>query len=233
MATTKVKQPYLKYDSIVIGPNAKSMDSGFFNDWVTFARSSTLRWFTDRSSSVPNWASSSNTDRTDWAFEAHQAGIEFWAPKVVRNQNTEVTDIWMPETFTVDLPTMMSFDFKLADTDVVLKLPGVHAPAGVGSSGLFYDNSPSPTVIPAINGVPMIANSWKFPDPLKISMRTTITVESRVEEPLTGLLTNAAGPGFKVYPVNMAGASYDLPNFYVIRVWLRGARYIDNIGARG
>lgn len=230
----KVKQPYLKYDSIIIGPGAKQLDPGYFEDWLTFGRATSLKWFTDRASAVPNWATSTNTDRSDWPLEVHQGGVEFYAPYVDRQVNINITDNFMPQIFTTKLPVEMEFNFQIADTDLVLKLPGVHAPAGVGPFGIVYDASPAGIIAPAINGEPLINNSWKFPDPMRISTRTTITVSSRVEDPLIGLFTGGlTGPGFKAYPINPAGQIYNLPNWYVIRVWLRGARFIENIAARG
>ena len=236
MATqpAKVRQPFLKYDSIIIGPSAKDLDAGFFNDWPAFSRSSTIKWFVDRSSSVPNWASSSNTDRSDWAFEIHQAGIEFMSPAANTLVNTNATDNWMPEMFSTKLVEQMCFEFQVADTDMVLKIPGVHAPAGVGASGLIYDGSTTANVHPATNGVPTISNSWKFPDPLKVSMRSMMTVQSRMEEPLNTTFSNITGPGNKFVPNGAAAGGFTFtPCWYVIRVWLRGARFIDNVGARG
>lgn len=230
----KVRQPYLKYDSVLIGPQAKDLDTGYYNDWTSLARSGTLRWFTDRTGGVPNWASSQQTDRSDWAFEVYQAGIEFYAPSVNALFNSNVTDLYMPEIFTTQLAQQMDFEWKIADVDYVLKVPGVHAPAGVGPSGIVYDSSPAGVVMGANNGEPIVSNSWKFPDPLRISTRTTISVESRIEQPLNQLFSGISGPGFKSYPNgDPAGTSIRMPNYYWIRVWLRGARYIENIGARG
>lgn len=232
-AKSKVKQPYLKYDSLVVGPGAKDLDTGYFNDWATFARASTLRWFVNRNSAVPDWASSQTSDRSDWAFEAHQGGIEYWAPTVNRATNVNVTDSFMPEIWTMDLPRQMSFEWKIADTDFVLKVPGVHAPGAVGPSGIVYDQSTAQIIAPPTNGLPIITNSWKFPDPLKISMRSTMEVQSRIEEPLNAMLAAMTGPGVKLYPTGPAGNNYSLPCYYVIRVWMRGARYIDDVSARG
>lgn len=232
-AKTKVKQPYLKYDSIVVASGAKDLDTGWFNDWPSFARASTLRWFTNRNSNIPQWASSQTSDRSDWAMEVHQAGIEFWAPTVNRAVNANVTDNFMPEIWSVNMPQQMAFEWQVAGTDFVLLVPGVHAPGAVGPGGIVYDSSPAGVVFPPPNGVPVITNSWKFPDPLKIAMRSTMEVQSRIEEPLNGMLVNMTGPGGKIYPTGPAGGVYTLANYYVIRVWLRGARYIDDISARG
>ncbi len=232
-AKSKVKQPYLKYDSLIVAQGAKEIDQGFYNDWATLSRASTLRWFTDRASGIPNWCTSQLSDRSDWAFEVHQAGIEYWAPTVNSARNANPTDNQMPEIWSVNMPQQMAFEWKLADTDFVLKVPGVHAPGAVGPHGIQFDQSPSGIIFPPPNGTPVITNSWKFPDPLKISMRSTMEVQSRIEEPLVGLLAAMTGPGSKLYVTGPAGGVYALPNYYVIRVWMRGARYIDDISARG
>lgn len=232
-APVKVRQPWLKYDSIVIGTGAKTQDTGWFNVWSEFATASKVQWFTDRNSSVPDWATSDDSDRTDWPYEVHQFGIEFWAPAFTEQRNNILTDNYMPIVFTQQLANRLAFRLQLAQTDIILKIPGPHAPGAVGPYGLVMDNMPAGTVSPPTNGEPQIANSWKFPDPVKISMRSTIKLETRVEWPDQQFLSAVTGPGAQVFPVNAVGDVSSLPNLYIIRAWLRGARYIENIGARG
>lgn len=229
----KVRQPWLKYDSIVIGPGAKTQDTGWFNTWQEFASASKISWFGDRSSSVPDWATSDDSDRTDWPYMIHQFGIEFWAPHTLQTRNALLTDNWAPLYFTQNLPFRLAFRLQLAQTDQILKLPGVHAPGGTGASGTVLDNSPSAMVIPPSNGTQSIKNSWIFPDPVKISTRSLIRLETKVEFPDQQFLAQAVGPGSQFFPVNAAGDPALLGNYYIIRAWLRGARYIENIGARG
>lgn len=228
-----VEQSALKWDTVCVQSNAKDFDSGWFNDFPTFAKASTIKFFVDRNSSVPEWATSQNSDRTDWAFEAHQMGIEFFAPAVDTIRNVNPVDNYLAEVWTTLLPRFTSFSLRLADTDQVLKLPGCHAPGGVGPHGMIRDGSDSPIMIPPTNGIPDVANSWKFPAPIKIAMRSTAVVETRIEEPVLSLLSVVTGPGSKIYPTGPVGGAVFIPNTYGIRVWLRGRRFIDQIGARG
>lgn len=232
---TRVAEQWERYDSIVIGPGANALDAGWFNTWADLANADELVWFSRRSSAVGTSFTNQQTERTDWAQDIYQTGIEFLAPPGLGDRESEVVDEQiMPLLFTKILPGQMSFRVRLADADDISIAPGSHYPAGYGDVGAVSDGAAAPFLSPGVNGTPHTSNTWKWPEPVMLPAQGKITAIARIDNPirqaLRGLTTS---PGVKLLPPpGGVGPAVQLPNFYVIKVFMRGPRYLQLRGAR-
>jgi hypothetical protein len=234
---SRVREQWERYDSIVIGPGARDLDKGWFNNWEEFANADEIAWFTGRSSSVGIAFSNQQNERYDYAQDLYQFGIEFIAPYTQGDLVSEPLDAqFFPMYFSKEGPNYMSFEMVLAESDNILKIPGSHAPGGVGLAGVDIDQGASPSVYPGTNGQAHVSNTWKWPSPVMIPAKGSLRVNSRISNPMRRFLTNYSGcPGNLLVPQcppDPNGATNTLPLFYVIRVTHRGPRYLQLRGAR-
>lgn len=240
---TRVAEQWERYDSIVIGPGAGDLDDGWFNSWADFAGADELNWFTKRSTSVGKAYANQSTERTDWAQDFYQTGIEFFAPAGMGELEQEVLDqVIMPLLFVRELPNRMPFKITIADSDTVALFPGSHAPPGYGTTGVEASQAPAPLMVPGQQGDPHVSNTWKWPEPIMLPAQGRITVTARIDAPIKSFLGKLAGcPGSKNVPPcgaalapgdNSEVVPIEYPNWYVIRVFFRGPRYLQIRGAR-
>ncbi len=238
---TRVAEQWERYDSVVIGPTAKAFDEGWFNTWAEFAAADEIVWFQKRSSNVGRAYSNQQTERTDWAQDFYQTGIEFYAPPGLGERERDILDqVIMPIFFTRELPNRMSFRIALADADTIAEFPGIHCPSGYGTTGVEASQAPAPLMIPGQTGDAHVSNTWKWPEPVMLPAQGRIAVRGRIDQPIKAYLAQLTTcPGFKSLPLcgpaqpptgPVSLASY--PNWYVIRVFHRGPRYLQLRGAR-
>lgn len=244
---TRVAEQWVRYDSVVIGPGANQLDDGWFDSWADFANADSIVWFTKRSSNVGRAYTNQGTERTDWAQDFYQTGIEFFAPAGFGEREREVLDaVIMPSLFVRELPNRMPFEITIADSDQVALFPGAHGPSGFGTTGVEASQAPAPLFVPGQQGDAHVSNTWKWPEPIMLPAQGRIRVSARVDQPIRGLLAQLDGcPGHKQLPpcgIQPAGTSgpagntpptfLEYPNWYVIRVFFRGPRYLQIRGAR-
>lgn len=239
---TRVAEQWERYDSIVIGPGAKAVDTGWFNTWAEFGAASELVWFTKRDSAVGESYTNQSTERTDWAQDIYQTGIEFLAPTGLGDRERDVLDqVIMPNLFIRHLPTLMPFRVKLADADEIALAPGNHYPPGYGVTGTEASQAPAPLFVGGNVGEAHVSNTWKWPEPVMVPAQGRIAVRARIDEPIVTLLRQlTACPGFKQIPPcplfppggSIPNPPIAYPNWYVIKVFHRGPRYLQLRGAR-
>ena len=238
------REQWVRYDSIVIGPGANNINPKWFNDFASFADADSLVWF-DGSHTKSDGIAYSNLsgDTEDWAQLVYQTGIEFIAPLGLNgfDSSTQEGGGFVQNEFVSELPRRMAFNFSVGDTDQVLLVPGTYVPGGAGSSGQYGQNAGTLTSTAGQQGQPDPRIVWKWPEPLKLPAKSKITVSARIDKPIKSWLQSipAGIPGSKAidFVVPGAGASTvtvptTLDNWYVIRVWHRGPRYVQLRGAR-
>lgn len=229
---SRAEEQWERIDSVVVGRNSSRLSRGWFESWVDLAEADELEWFSGRDTAVGASYTNQKTERTDWAQDIHQVGIEFKAPTGIADIEDEFLDAQiMPLLFVQELPGKMPFKVILADSDQIANAPGDHFPAGIGTSYPLVSAAAAPTVFAGNNGEPIIQNTWHFPLPVMLAAKAKITVAARIDQPLRGAIARLPGPGFKILP-DVDGGTVDLDNWYTIKVTLRGPRYLQLRGAR-
>jgi hypothetical protein len=234
------REQYLRYDSVVIGPGAREVDPSWFNTWAQLADADRILFGGGkRSANVGLAYTNQSSEREDYAQDIYQSGIEFHAPTGIMEYEQDSTDaLIFPILFTRDLPNRISVKCVIADTDTIITAPAIHWPAAVGASGQSTDDSSSNVTLPGQTGNVDVRSTWNWPEPVKIPAKGQFKIEMRIDQPLKrALLQFANSPKSKVIPVPPAlgdagFAVAEIPNWYVIRVWHRGPRYVQLRGAR-
>lgn len=235
---TRVAEPFVFVDTIVIGPGARTRDPGWFDTWQQFADASEVVWHTRRNPNVGEAYTNRPTERLDYAFDLYKLGIDFYAPSgMARHELDFIDGSIMPMLFGDELIRCMSFSLDISSTDNLLKIRGDKAPAGGASSGFFADASPAGIVHASQNGTPQFRNMFSFPEPVMVPASATLTVTSRVNDPIKAYFSQlTTSPGNKLLPLpNPAGGVQQFvfyPNWYKIAVFYVGARYLQIRGAR-
>lgn len=229
---SRVGEQWERIDSVCVGPGMRDLDPGWFNNWAQFAAAEELVWFSRRQANVGRSYVNQDTERTDWAQDIHQTGIEFIAPPGMADRETEEVDgEFTPMMFTRWLPTLMPMNIQLADTDSISMAPANHMPSGYGTDGTFAAGAAAPLVIGGNQGRPTVSNSWKWPEPLMLPAQGKLTVRARIDQPLRGFLANLQGPGSKIV-LDANQVERLLPNIYTIKIFHRGPRFLQFRGAR-
>jgi hypothetical protein len=233
------KEQWLRYDSVLIGPGARDIDPTFFNTWAELVAADSILFNAgQRSANVGLAYTNQSSEREDFAQDIYQSGVEFIAPPGIQEFETDQSDaLLMPLVFTQEIPNRSSFRVEMADTDTIALVPGVHLPAGVGTTATATDDSSSNVTIPGHTGTADVRNTWNWPEPVKIPAKGQFNVRMRIDRPWKQCLSNfTAAPGNKVIPftnpeLEQVG-TFECPNLYIIRVWHRGPRYVQLRGAR-
>lgn len=239
------KEQWLRYDSVLIGPGARDIDPTFFNTWAEFVAADSILFNAgQRSANVGLAYTNQSSEREDFAQDIYQSGVEFHAPPGIQQFETDQTDaLLMPLVFTQELPNRTSFRVEMADTDTIAVVPGIHLPAGVGTTGTATDDSSSDVTIPGHTGTADVRNTWNWPAPIKIPAKGQFNVRMRIDRPWKQCLSNLINsPGSKVIGIPQPGqgqggqfeesGTFSCPNLYMIRLWHRGPRYVQLRGAR-
>ncbi len=232
------KEQWLRYDTIVIGPGARDADPGWFNTFAEFADADRVLFNTgSRSRAVGLEYSNQQSEREDFAQDIYQTGIEFHAPPGILDVESQSLDaLAMPLLFGTELPNRSSFRITMADTDTIAIIPGIHAPAAVGTTSVATDDSSSNVTLPGQTGTADLRNSWTWPEPIKIPAKGQFAVEMRLGQPIRQCLAQLTNtPGTKTFVEALPDLQthiVECPNWYFIRVWHRGPRYVQLRGAR-
>lgn len=239
---TRAAEQWQRYDTIVVGPGAQNQTRGWYNDFASFAQADELTWFNGREANIGLAYSNQRTERYDFAQDLYQFGAEFYAPTGFAEYERSTEAQFLVDLWTKELPARMAFRVQIADTDNVLQIPAPHAPPGIGRTGAFGNDAPAPMFDGGTMGVPHVSNSWKWPEPLMIPAKGLVTVSARVDDPLRSFMQQlAAFPGSKSIPVPVAPTgngdpnltrNQNYPNWFMIRLYLRGPRYVQLRGAR-
>lgn len=235
------REQWLRYDSIVIGPGAKEATPTWFNTMAEFANTRELIWFTstrDRQAG-PAYNNVASGGQENFGQLVYQTGIEFIAPPGTLQYETESIDSdLLGKFFLQELPRRMAFSVKLQDTDQILEVPGIHLPAGVGTTGTNVSAAGALTSVQGQTGDASLRATWTWPDPIVVPANRKLGVSAIIDRPIAQFLQQLnASPGSKVVPVPVVSASaielrdVTYPNWYVIRIWHRGPRFVQLRGA--
>ncbi len=227
----RAEEQWERYDSVIVGQGAEAQSRGWYNTWATFAAAQQLRWFSGRDPGVGSAFTNQFDSRSDWAQDFHQVCVEFITPAGLADYSSDGNDPVLTQIlFGQWLSQYLRLRVVLSDSDDIAAAPASHFPAGFGQSYPLVSAAAAPVVYAGNNGEPVVANSWKFPDPVMLAAKSTIRIEGEISEPLRGAFGAMAGPGV----LNIPGAAgiFQLPLFYMIRITLRGPRYLQLRGAR-
>ncbi len=230
----RVAEAWERYDSVIVGQGAEALDPGFFENFSAFAQADSLRWFSQRASAVGRAYTNQRTERTDWAQDLYFFGIQFYAPPGMGDKDDAPNDTqFWPSMWVKQLAAMMSFRITIAESDEVLVIPGDSAPSGRGVANVFADGSAAPFFNPGTEGIPVLANRWKFPEPIMLPAQAKITVEARVDQPMRAFMSQfTTEPRFKAVLNSATNEFVQLRNFFFIRCSFMGPRYLQFRGAR-
>jgi hypothetical protein len=234
---TRAREQWERYDTICIGPGAREASKGWFNSWAEFANASQIVWFSGRDPNVGLAYTNQTTERTDFAQDLYQLMIEFIAPFGMADLAANPLDAqFFPMYFTKEGPNEIAFLMQLAQSDNVLQIPGAHAPAGTGTTGLVLDQSASPTVYAGNNGDANVSNTWKWPEPVMMPAQGSLQLTAQISNPMKQFLQQYATlPGnlnVPMEPPGPQGETNTLPLWYKIRITHRGPRYLQLRQAR-
>lgn len=236
------KEQWLRFDSVVIGRGASTVDPNWFESWAEFARADRIVFNAGgRSNRVGLAYSNQVNSREDYAQDIYQSGMEFFSPiGDLRFSQNALDANFFPFYFTRELPNRSSLRVVMADTDTVAIVPAIHWPAGVGTTGQKADDSSSDTTMPGQTGTADVRNTWSWPEPIKIPAKGQFFVEMRVDAPIRECLSHFpnAPADITLQPGTFgADGTPSLPpvqcrNWFFIRCWHRGPRYVQLRGAR-
>lgn len=229
----RAEEQWERFDSVVIGQTAAEQSRGWFNTWNQFSSAQQLRWFSGRDPGVGSAFTNQFSERSDWAQDFHQVTCEFIAPPGFSDIENDQNDALItPMMFAQMLPQYLNLQVVLSDSDSIAQAPASHFPAGFGTSYPLVSGASAPTVFAGNNGEPVVSNSWKFPSPVMLAAKSSIRIEGEISQPLRAALQAMAGPGSKNIPTANPQEPFQLANFYIIRITLRGPRYLQLRGAR-
>lgn len=231
----RAEESWLRFDTICIGKDAKKTDAGWFDTWEEFAKSSKIVWGKERSDAGDSYSNLSGPQE-DFSQVIFQSGVDFIAPLGIAGVESQLLDALMPALFMKELPNQMAFHVQQANTDDVAVIPGGHMPGVSGLSGQMFNGAGSLVLDGGQTGTADVRNSWSWPTPLQVPAKSKLQVISRVDGQMRDwLLQLPVSPGTKTVPYidsNNEVASSTLDNWYKIRVWHRGPRFVQIRGAR-
>jgi len=233
------EEAWLRYDSHVIGKGASKVHNSWHENWQDFANASKLIWFTaGRTEAVGEAYCNLAGQQEDYAQRVFQSGIEFIAPPGYQGFEENIADTgFIQSLFLNMLPNNMSFGIKLQNVDNILRLPGIHMPAGTGVSGAVQNGAGALFSMPGHTGDANLRNTWSWPTPVGIPSQSKIQYSAEIDDPMKSFL--------RALPTNLPGNAQlpaigdnneleliEFNNWFVIRVWNRGPRYVQLRGAK-
>jgi hypothetical protein len=231
----RAEEQWLRYDTVCIGPGAKDIDAGWFNTWEEFAKASKIVWGNERQDAGDSFSNLSGPQE-DFAQVIYQSGVDFIPPLGMLGFESQLLDSLLPAIFVRDLPKAMAFHVIQANTDDIAVVPGGHMPGVSGVTGAQFDGAGSLVLDGGQRGTADTRNSWQWPTPLKVPAKSKLQVVSRVDGELRDFfLSLPITPGTKTIPFTDSQGELQTTtyqNFYRIRVWHRGPRFVQLRGAR-
>lgn len=233
------EEQWIRYDTVIVGRDATRRSQYWFETFSAFA-SADLVVFNDgsRTKNVGKAYCDGSGNTEDWPQEIFQSGVEFFAPIGDPRAAQYAMDAnYMPIYWLRELPNLLHFTFKLQDTDEILIAPGLHLPAGTGTSNGFAVDTGLPLLWGGNTGNAGFTGGWTWPKPLPVPAKKKITVEMGMDSPGREFLQQLdAQPGISTYivpdganPGNFKEATKKL--WFGIRVWHRGPREVQLRGA--
>jgi len=230
----RAQEQWERYDSVVIGDGAALQSRGWFNNWQQFGQSQNLQWFSGRDPGVGPSYTNQEGERTDWAQDIYQVTFQLICPPGISDLETDPNDALNVPVLFMQLLSTLSLRVILSESDEIANAPADHFPASFGQTGLFLDSQAAPVSYMGTNGEAIVSNSWKFPEPIMLAAKSKITVRGTVDRPLLQTFQSISGPGFKNFPTGFPAPNDFVlqPNWFVMKVTMRGPRYLQLRGAR-
>lgn len=230
----RAQEQWERYDSVVVGDGAATQARGWFNNWNNFAQAQNLQWFSGRDAGVGPSYTNQEGERTDWAQDIYQVTVQFIAPPGIADLETDPNDALNSPTLFMMLANALHLRVILSESDEIASAPADHFPSSFGQVNLLANSQATPVFSMGTNGEAIVSNSWKFPEPIMLAAKSKITVRGTIDRPILQTFMNILGPGFKNIPTGRAAPNDFIlqPNWYVIRVTMRGPRYLQLRGAR-
>lgn len=239
----RAKEPWVRYDSVVIGPNLPNVP-GWFPTFGQYAAADEVR-FNDGSRTEGTAGGeycNQSGDTEDWAQDIYRTAIEYIAPFGIEDVELNSFDEAFGPTFwNQEMPRRCLATVSLADADNVLKVPPVMLPSNLGVSDAVTGGAGSIFTIGGQTGVNDLKSGWTWPKPLQVPAKGKIIVSVRLGKPVRQFLQQVGvfAPGQKSIPMSAVGPGgliinqlVAYPNWYTIRVSHWGPRYLQLRGAR-
>lgn len=235
----RAAQPWIRYDSVVVGQGFGNSQIGWYNNFRDFALEESLVFFsTNRTKQAGLEFVNISGDTEDWAQKIYATRIEFGASPGIGQFDADSRDstlwqyIWKEE-----LTRRMSVAIELADTDNVFQGVPVMMPSNMGTDGSNSDGNASAVNTGAHTGNANLGVGYVWPKPLEVPAKGKITCTLRLGRGLRQLLQSVAdGPSVKVIPVvdpqTGQETTVEVPNVFFIRISMWGPRRVQLRGAR-
>jgi len=248
------------YDSILVCRQfygSENNVAGWFSKFDDFAKQETHSFFKARTESIANaaYCNQQNADSMDFAFLAYSMGITFWAPATgLLGEAYELidggpgciakTDPVIGHLWAFDLPRHVGLQFKV-NQDIRAEATCYAAPPGYGPTGGGAASMPQTQIgllpsnnLPTINfagtqGIPVLNNRFKFPEPLGIPRTATIEGIIQVSEIGRYLMEGVYGPRDIVFQTDSlaGGPPWEFfPSRFAIQFSLFGKRLVQQRG---
>ena len=233
------EEQWLRYDTSMVGRTASRQTPTWKETFAEWASQDLITWNDgSRTKSVGKSYCNQSGNTEDFSQLVYQSGVEFFCPMGYgANSQYSADALVMVNYWIRTLPTLMSFSFKLQDTDEWLLVPGSHLPAGTGITGASASDAGAPMVWGGQTGNAGMGAVWEWPVPLEIAAKKKLVVEATIDKPGKDFLQQLdAMPGVASFTVP-DGANPGLFKqatqnlWFGIRVWHRGPRRVQLRGA--
>lgn len=234
----RAEEQWERYDTICVGRGAKSISPSWFENFADFANADSLTWNDGtRTRQVGTSYNNQSGDTEDFAQRIYQSGIDFEAPSGMEGYEEVAAEAGMMQQIWIrDMPSMMSVTVTLQDTDAVLLVPAHHMPSSAGVTGAQNNGAGFLVSDAGQRGTADMRNTWTWPLPLEIAAKSKLSVSARIDTPirefLRGLDTLPTGKVITVPAGPNLSKAVQYRNWYRIRVWHRGPRFVQLRGAR-
>jgi len=255
-----VKEAWSVYDTILVCSNFYGQETsvnGWFTSFALFGSTQEHRFFKTRTEATANLAycNQQSSDAMEYPFIAFTMGVTFFAPtpNIAGTQNPrggenaiENFDPGFAHFWTYDLPRHCSISFK-TNQDVRAEVNCYGAPPGYGpmGSGCAFELSEQVLAPPPIEplfkqhaqmnfygtqGVPILQNRFKFPEPIEIAKNSVIEGILNLSEYAINILTSVNGPVSYAFQNATAAGQTFFPQRFGVQFSLFGYREIQQRG---
>lgn len=237
------KEPWVRYDSVVIGPGLPNVQ-GWFANFGALAATEAVRFNdgtrTEGSAGAEYCNQSGDTE--DWAQNIYRTAIEFHAPFGIEEvEQSSYDEAFGPVFWTQEVPRRCITTVSLQDTDNILRVPPVMLPANLGVSNAVLGGAASIFCVPGQTGADDLRSGWTWAKPIEVPAKGKVIVTIALGKPVRTFLQQVGifAPGQKLVPMSVVGAAglivnqvVPYPNWYFIRVSHWGPRFVQLRGAR-
>ena len=235
----RAEEQWERYDTICVGRGASRIAPSWFETFADFVNADSLVWGDGtRTRTVGTSYCNQSGDAEDWAQRVYQSGIDFEAPSgFLGFEDVGIEAGLMQQVWIRDLPEMMAVTVTVQDLDAMLLVPAGHMPSAAGVSGQSMNGAGFLVGDAGQRGTGDMRNTWTWPRPLDIPAKSKLAVSARIDSPikefLRGLDTIPTAKNVVIPAAPpLVTKTVEYRNWYRIRVWHRGPRFVQLRGAR-